>query len=172
MIYVGEEIKKLLQFDMVSSLINADTKLIDNKHSGKFISNLTYDVTHITNMLSDAVLALFKDSLTLIGLLIVMFTQNWKLSLIAIVMIPLASYASKSLAKRVGKVATEAQERSGFLNSYLIELFKNHKLIKIFQKENYEVNRSDKHLESLKNKTAKIRTVYVRISPVMETLPE
>tara|TARA_A100000164_G_scaffold233331_1_gene207097 strand:- start:3031 stop:4767 length:1737 start_codon:yes stop_codon:yes gene_type:complete len=170
MIHVGEEIKKLLQFNMVSSLINADTKLIDAKHSGKFISNLTYDVTHITNMLSDAVLALFKDSLTLIGLLIVMFTQNWKLSLIAIVMIPLASAASKSLGKRISKVATEAQEKSGFLNSYLIELFKNHKLIKIFQKENYEIERSDKHLENLKNKTAKIRTVYVRVSPVMETL--
>ena len=170
MIYVGEEIKKLLQFDMITSLINADTKLIDTKHSGKFISNLTYDVTHITNMLSDAVLALFKDSLTLIGLLIVMFTQNWKLSLIAIVMIPLASIASKTLGKRVSKVATEAQERSGFLNSYLIELFKNHKLIKIFQKENYEVKRSDKHLENLKDKNAKIRTVYVRISPIMETL--
>ena len=170
MIYIGEEIKKLLQFDMVSSLINADTKLIDAKHSGKFISNLTYDVTHITNMLSDAVLALFKDSLTLIGLLIVMFTQNWKLSLIAIIMIPLASFASKTLGKRISKVATEAQEKSGFLNSYLIELFKNHKLIKIFQKENYEIDRSDKHLENLKNKTAKIRTVYVRVSPFMETL--
>ena len=169
MIFVGEEIKKILQFDMITSLINADTKLIDKNHSGKFISNLTYDVTHITNMLSDAVLALFKDSLTLIGLLIVMFTQNWKLSLIAIIMIPLASIASKTLGKRVSKVATEAQERSGFLNSYLIELFKNHKLIKIFQKENYEVNRSDKHLESLKDKNAKIRTVYVRISPIMET---
>ncbi len=169
MIYVGEEIKKLLQFDMISSLIKADTKLIDGKHSGKFISNLTFDVTHITNMLSDAVLALFKDSLTLIGLLIVMFYQNWKLSLIAIVMIPLASTASKILAKRISKVATEAQERSGFLNSYLIELFKNHKLIKIFQKENFEINRSNYHLENLKDKNAKIRTVYVRVSPVMET---
>ena len=78
MIMVGEEIKKILQFDMISSLIKADTKLIDKKHSGKFISNLTYDVTHITNMLSDAILALFKDSLTLLGLLIVMFYQNWK----------------------------------------------------------------------------------------------
>ena len=75
MIYVGEEIKKLLQFDMISSLINADTKIIDKKHSGKFISNLTYDVTHITNLLSDAILALFKDSLTLLGLLTVMFYQ-------------------------------------------------------------------------------------------------
>ena len=97
MIIVGEEIKKLLQFDMISSLIRADTKLIDKKHSGKFISNLTYDVTHITNLLSDAVLALFKDSLTLLGLLIVMFYQNWKLSLISIIMIPLASAAAKSL---------------------------------------------------------------------------
>ena len=169
MIKVGEEIKKILQFDMVSSLIKADTKLIDGKHSGKFISNLTFDVTHITNMLSDAILALFKDSLTLIGLLIVMFYQNWKLSLISIVMIPLASIAAKTLGKRISKVATEAQERSGFLNSYLIELFKNHKLIKIFQKEYYEINRSDKHLEILKDKNAKIRTVYVRVSPIMET---
>ena len=169
MISVGEEIKKILQFDMVSSLIKADTKLIDTKHSGKFISNLTFDVTHITNMLSDAILALFKDSLTLLGLLIVMFYQNWKLSLISIVMIPLASIAAKTLGKRISKVATEAQERSGFLNSYLIELFKNHKLIKIFQKEYYEINRSDKHLEILKDKNAKIRTVYVRVSPIMET---
>ena len=169
MIVIGEEIKKLLQFDMISSLIKADTKLIDKKHSGKFLSNLTYDVTHITNLLSDAILALFKDSLTLIGLLFVMFYQNWKLSLIAIIMIPLASTAAKSLGKRIGKVTTEAQEKSGFLNSYLIELFKNHKLIKIFQNENYEINRSDKHLENLKVKNAKIRTVYVRVSPIMET---
>ena len=170
MISVGEEIKKLLQFDMISALIKADTKLIDKKHSGKFISNLTYDVTHITNMLSDAILALFKDSLTLVGLLIVMFYQNWKLSLIAIIMIPLASTAAKSLGKRIGKVTTEAQEKSGFLNTHLIEIFKNHKLIKIFQKENYEIARSNQHLENLKNKNAKIKTVYVRVSPIMETL--
>ena len=170
MISVGEEIKKLLQFDMISALIKADTKLIDKKHSGKFISNLTYDVTHITNMLSYAILALFKDSLTLVGLLIVMFYQNWKLSLIAIIMIPLASTAAKSLGKRIGKVTTEAQEKSGFLNTHLIEIFKNHKLIKIFQKENYEIARSNQHLENLKNKNAKIKTVYVRVSPIMETL--
>ena len=58
---------------MIKSLLKADTKLIDKKHSGKFISNLTYDVNMITNLLSFAVLNLFKDSLTLIGLLLVMF---------------------------------------------------------------------------------------------------
>ena len=169
MIGVGEEVKKKLQFDMTKSLINADTQLIENKHSGKFISSLTYDVTHITNLLSIAILNLFKDSLTLIGLLFVMFFQNWKLALISIIMIPLASFASRILGKRIKKVTTEAQEKSGYLTSYLVELFKNHKLIKIFQKEQYENLRANNHLEQLKEKNKKIQTVFVRMSPIMET---
>ena len=170
MIGVGEEVKKKLQFDMTRSLIKADTQLIDKKHSGKFISNLTYDVTHVTNLLSHALLTLFKDSLTLIGLLFVMFTQNWELALISIVMIPLAGISAKSLGKRVGKVTTQAQEKSGFLTTYLVELFKNHKLIKIFQKENYENSRANLYLEQLKDKNKKIQVVFVRMSPIMETL--
>ena len=170
MIGVGEEVKKRLQYDMTKSLIIADTETIDKKHSGNFISNLTYDVTHITNLLSHALLTLFKDSLTLIGLLCVMFIQNWQLALISIVMIPLAGLSAKTLGKRVGKVTTEAQEKSGFLTTYLVELFKNHKLIKIFQKENYENSRANLHLEQLKDKNKKIQVVFVRMSPIMETL--
>ena len=170
MINVGEEVKKKLQYDMLRSLIRADTKFIDKKHSGKFISNLIYDVGHITNLLSIAILNLFKDSLTLIGLLVVMFVQNWKLSLISIIMIPLASVAARTLGKRMGKVVTQAQEKSGFLTSYLVELFKNHKLIKIFQKEKFETSRADHHLDQLKDKSKKIGTVLVRMSPIMEIL--
>ncbi len=170
MIGVGEEVKKKLQLDMTKSLIKADTQIIDKKHTGKFISNLTYDVTHITNLLSHALLTLFKDSITLMGLLFVMFTQNWKLALISIVMIPLAGFSAKTLGKRVGKVTTQAQEKSGFLTSYLVELFKNHKLIKIFQKENYENSRVNLYLEQLKDKNKKIQVVFVRMSPIMETL--
>jgi len=170
MISVGEEIKKQLQFDMVNSLIKTDTQIIDKKHSGKFISNLTYDVTHITNLLSNALLALFKDSLTLIGLLTVMFLQNWKLSLISIIMIPLASVSAKVLGKRIGKVTTEAQEKSAYLTKYLVELFKNHKLVKIFQKESLEIKKAEKYLANLKDKNKKIHTVFIRVSPIMETL--
>ena len=170
MIGVGESVKKKLQYDMVNNLIDTDTQIIDKKHSGKFISNLTYDVTHITNLLSNAILTLFKDSLTLIGLLFVMFFQNWKLALISIVMIPLASISAKTLGKRISKVTTEAQQKSGFLTTYLVELFKNHKLVKIFQKENYEKDRADKFLEQLKEKSQKIQTVFVRMSPIMEVL--
>ncbi len=168
MIQVGEEVKKKLQFDMLRSLINADTHFIDQKHSGKFISNLTYDVQHITNLLSIAILNFVKDSLTLFGLLIVMFVQNWKLALISLIMIPLASFASRTLGKRMRKAATQAQEKSGFFTTYLVELFKNHKIAKIFQKENYEINRADFHLIGLMEKNKKISTLLVRMSPIME----
>ena len=170
MINVAEEVKKKIQIDMLSSFIKADTQQIENKHSGKYISNLNFDVNQITGMLSNSFLNFFKDGLTLIGLLTVMFIQNWKLSLISIIMIPLAGFFSKKLGKRVGKVVTEAQEKSGYLTTYLVELFKNHKLIKIFQRENYEKIRADENLSQLKDKNKKIQTVYVRMSPVMETL--
>ena len=170
MIGVSEEVRKDLQCDMLRNLISADTKLIDEKHTGKFISTLTNDVSHITNLVSVGILNLFKDSLTLVGLLFVMFFQNWKLSLIAIIMIPLATFAARSLGKRVGKVATEQMLKAGILNTYLIELFKNHKLIKIFQQEKYENNRAEKFINDVKEKAVKIATVYVRSSPIMETL--
>jgi len=170
MIGVGEEVKKMLQEDMLKSFISADTQFIENKHTGKYISNLTFDVSMITNLLTNALLNLFKDGLTLIGLLSVMFYQNWKLSLIAIIMIPLASAMARSLGKRVGKVTTEATEKSGLLTTYLIEIFKNHKLIKIFQTEEYENSRAKKYINELKEKSKKIGIVFVRATPIMETL--
>jgi len=99
-----------------------------------------------------------------------MFLQNWKLALISLIMIPLASFASRTLGKRMGKVATEAQEKSGFLTTYLVELFKNHKITKIFQKENFETHRADGHLGQLMEKNKKITTVLIRMSPIMEVL--
>ena len=168
MIKTSEEVKKNIQVDMLSSFIKADTELIDDKHSGKYISNLNFDVNQITGMLSNAFLSLFKDGLTLLGLMTVMFFQNWRLSLIAIIMLPIASITAKKLGKRIGKVATEAQEKSGDLNKYLIDLFKNHKIIKIFQREDYEYQRSEKFVNELKKKSIKIATVFIRSTPIME----
>ncbi len=168
MIKTAEEVKKSIQVNMLSSFIKADTETIEDKHSGKYISNLNFDVNQITGMLTNAFLSLFKDGLTLIGLLFVMFFQNWRLSLIAIIMIPIASIIAKRLGKRISKVVTEAQEKSGDLNKYLIDLFKNHKVIKIFQRENYEYERSEKFVNDLKEKSIKIATVFIRSSPIME----
>ena len=170
MIRISEEIRKALQMDMMKALIKADTHFIEKKHSGKIITNLINDVNFMTGLVSVAILNLFKDTLTLIGLMSVMFYQNWKLSLIAIIMIPLASFFAHSLGKRITKVTMQAMDQAGLVNTYLMEIFKNHKLIKIFQKESYETARADEGMKVLMDKGKKLNEIYARSSPIMEVL--
>ncbi len=170
MISISEEIRKALQMDMMKSLIKADTDFIEKKHTGKIIGNLINDVNYMTGLVSVAILNLFKDSLSLIGLMSVMFYQNWKLSIVAVIMIPLASFFARLLGKRITKVTSQAMERAGEVFTYLIEIFKNHKLIKIFQKESYETSRADKALEGVKDRAKKLNEIYARSSPIMEVL--
>ena len=70
----------------------------------------------------------------------------------------------------MSKITTQAQEKSGDLNRYLIDLFKNHKIIKIFQRENFEKNRSKIFVSNLKEKSEKIAAIYIRSTPIMEIL--
>ena len=170
MINVSQELKADVQKDMIKSLIASDTKFIDSAHTGKFISNLTMDVNLLVNLISTALLNVFKDSLSLIGLLSVMFFQNWKLSLIAIIMIPLATYLAKSLGKRMNKASVQAMDKSSLFTTRLVEIFKNHKLIKIFQREDHENKRSTKDIDELKSKIIKMTIIFNRNTPVMETL--
>ena len=170
LVKVGGEIKKMLQFQMMESILNSSVEGIDKKHSGKFISHLSYDTNLIQKLVTDTILLITKDTLTLIGLIGVMFYQNWKLALFAIIMIPLASIVAKSLGKRIGKVTTESQEASGLLNSFFIEILKNHKIIKIFQREDYENQRSNNFIDKFIKKVVKIQIVLNRATPIMETL--
>ena len=170
LIKVGGEIQRMMQTQIMQSILSSSVENIDKKHSGKFLSHLTYDTGLIQKLVTDTILLFTKDTLTLIGLIGVMFYQNWKLALFAIIMIPLASIAAKSLGKRIGKVATESQEVSGLLSTFFLEIIKNLKIIKIFLKEDYENERSDQFINNFKNKLVKIQTVMMRATPIMETL--
>ena len=85
-------------------------------------------------------------------------------------MIPLASIAAKSLGKRIGKVTTESQVASGLLNTFFLEIIKNHRIIKIFLREDYEGKRSNDYINKFKEKVIKIQTVMTRATPIMEIL--
>ena len=170
LIQVGGEVQKVLQLQIMQSILKSNVEKVNKKHSGKFLSHISYDAGLVKKLVTDTILLFSKDTLTLFALIGVMFYQNWKLALFAIVMIPLASAAAKSLGKRVGKVTTQSQEVSGFLNSFFIEIIKNHKIIKIFQNENYENSRLSKIINSFKEKVVKIEIVMTRATPIMETL--
>ncbi len=170
MIKVGQSIEKEIQHTLTKAIINADTQVLEKKHSGKFIGHLLFDAALIIQLVSTTILNLIKDSLTLIALLSLMFYQNWRLSLFAIIMIPLATITAKSLGKRINKITTQVQEKIGMITTYFSEILKNSKIIKTYQKEQFEFERADKFLEEAKEKGQKMGIILVRATPIMEVL--
>ena len=169
-IRVGHEICKELQVEMTSNILLSDAHTIESKHSGKYISHYLYDVSMIYNLVSTGLLNLMKDSLTLIVLVSLMFYQNWKLACFALIMMPLAAIVAKSLGRRIGKVTSQSADVSGTLSAYVSEMIKASRMIKIYQQEKFEFNKSEKILDLLKNKQIKMGLVMFRAQPIMEVL--
>ena len=134
-IRVGEEIAGAMQKKIALNILLSDIQTLEGRHSGKYISNVMYDTHHVQNLVSTGVLNLMKDSFSVIALVGVMVYQNWKLALFAMLMMPLAAGLAKSLGKRIGKAVGKAGEASGVLVTFLTEIFRGAKMIRIYQKE-------------------------------------
>ena len=155
---------------MTSRILESDIHTLETKHSGKYISHFLYDVGLIAQMVGTGVLNLMKDSLTLIVLTGVMFYQNWKLACFALIMMPMAAIVAKSMGKRLGKVTAESAVVAGDLSKFLSEMIKGSRMIKIYQQEKFEFNRSSKILKLFMEKNIKIASVIIRATPIMELL--
>jgi len=169
-IRVGEEVAGQLQKKIAINILKSDIETLDNRHSGKYISNVMFDTHHVRTLVSTGVLNLMKDSFTLIALTAVMFYQNWKLTLFAIIMMPLAGGLAKSLGKRIGKATSKAGTSSGILASFLTEIFKGSKMIRIYQKEDEENQKATEFIDDLVEKNIKIGSIVIRATPIMECL--
>ena len=169
-IKVGYSITKELQQDMTQTILKSDTFRLEDKHSAKFISNFLFDTTLLRDLVSFSLLNLMKDSLTLIALLGLMFYQNWKLAIFALLMIPFAAIIARRLGKRMNKASAQAQEKSGNLSKFLSEILKNSKIIKIYQKEDFEFQRTYKAISEMINKLTKIAIITIQATPLMEVL--
>ena len=169
-IKVGALIAGELQKKIAKNILLSDMSTLENRHSGKYISNVMYDSGAVTHLVSTGVLNIMKDSFSLIALVSLMFYQNWKLASFAIFMMPLAILFAKSLGKRIGKAQGEASTKSGILIEYLTEIFKAAKIIKIYQKEERENINSRKVIDDAIEKNIKISSILIRATPVMETL--
>ena len=169
-IRVGEEVAGALQKKIAYNILSSDIQTLDNKHSGKYISNIMYDTHNVQNLVSTGVLNLMKDSFSVIALVSLMFYQNWKLALFAILMMPLAGGLAKSLGKRMGKATSKAGISSGNLVSFLSEILKGSKMIRIYQRENEENEKANNVIDDLVEKNIKIGSIIIRATPIMEAL--
>ena len=169
-IRVGEEVAGELQKKIATNILLSDIETLDNRHSGKYISNVMFDTHHVRTLVSTGILNLMKDSLTLVALTCVMFYQNWKLTLFALIMMPLAGGLARSLGKRIGKATSRAGVSSGNLASFLTEIFKGSKMIRIYQKETEEDKKANQFIDDLVEKNIKIGSIIIRATPIMECL--
>ena len=170
LIKISNNVVKTMQTQLASCILKSDINTIESKHSGKYLAHFFYDVGQVSALVGSGVLNLMKDSLTLIVLVGLMFYQNWNLALFALIMMPLAVIVAKSLGKRIKKAVTESAEIEGGLTSYLSEVIKGTRMIKIYQQENFEFDRSTKKIDERTNIQIKIGNILIRATPIMEIL--
>ena len=169
-IRVGEEVAGELKKKIAKNILLSDIETLENRHSGKYISNIMFDTHQVQNLVSTGVLNLMKDSFSVVALVSLMFYQNWKLALFAILMMPLAGGLAKSLGKRIGKATGKAGESSGRLVAFLSEIIRGSKMIRIYQKEDEENHKANEVINDVVEKNIKIGSVLIRATPIMEAL--
>ena len=170
LIRIGEEVAGELQKKIANNILTSDIQTLDNRHSGKYISNIMYDSHHVKSLVSTGVLNLMKDTFSVIALVSLMFYQNWKLASFAIFMMPLAGGLAKSLGKRISKATEKAGDSSGNLVTFLSEMFKGARMIRIYQKENEENKKANSVINGFVEKNIKIASIIIRATPLMEIL--
>ena len=169
-IKVGIKIIKNIQTLMAKKFLLSDISHITKKHSGKYLSNFTNDTKILFDVLTGAVVTLFKETFTLIALLGLMFYHDWQLSLLAIVMIPIAAICSKNLGKRMGKKVHVSLEASDKFMKFLSELIKGSWLIKIYQKEEEELKRISMIIDERFKAIRKVEQTRLGAGPIMEII--
>ena len=169
-IKVGIKIIKNIQTLMAKKFLLSDISHITKKHSGKYLSHFTNDTGVLFGVLTGAVVTLFKESFTLIALLGLMFYHDWQLSLLAIIMIPIAAISSKNLGKKMGKKVNISLEASDKFMKFLSEIIKGSWLIKIYQKEEEELKRISMIIDERFKAIRKVEQTRLGAGPIMEVI--
>jgi subfamily B ATP-binding cassette protein MsbA len=169
-IKVGIKIITNIQTLMAKKFLLSDISHITMKHSGRYLSNFTNDTGILFGVLTGVVVTLFKESVTLVALLGLMFYHDWQLSLLAIVMIPIAAISSKSLGKKMGKKVNISLEASDKFMKYLSEVIKGSWLIKIYQKEEEELKKISIVIDERYKAVRKVEQTRLGAGPIMELI--
>ena len=169
-IKVGIKIIKNIQTLMAQKFLLSDISHITKKHSGKYLSNFTNDTTILFTVLTGVVVTLFKETFTLIALLALMFYHDWQLSLLAMIMIPVAAISSKNIGKKMGKKVHVSLEASDKFMKFLSEIIKGSWLIKIYQKEEDELKKISMIIDERFKAIRKVEQTRLGAGPIMEII--
>ncbi len=170
MAFVGLRIIADNQTRLYRHLIGMDLGFFNSMPSGRLVSRFLVDINHMRVAVSNALTGFGKDLLSLIGLVGVMFFQDWELALIAFFVFPAAVYPIVRLGKRMRKVTANTQEETGLFSAILDQSFQGIRVVKAYGMENYETSRVSTLVERIFKLTIKSARIRALSSPIMETL--
>ena len=167
---IGQRVVTDLRNELYNHIQRQSLAFFTNHPTGTLMSRITNDVNLIQGAVSEAVTSLFKDSFTIIGLIILIFYRDWKLAIIAMFVFPLTIYPIAKFGTMMRNVATRTQVTMGSLTSLLQETISGTRIVKAFGMEEYEGKRFAKENEDLFNLFMKSVSIRAISSPLMEFL--
>ncbi len=126
---------------MFARLVRFPTRFFDDNSSGVLLSRVAYDVTGVTSAATTVLTVAIKDSIAVLGLLAWLLYLNWKLTMIALAVVPLIVWAVRLISRRLRSMAREAQHAMGDLAHVLEETIECHRVVKVFGGHEYEMKR-------------------------------
>ena len=169
-INISFKVKESIQKSLAEKILHSDLSYIHDNHSGKFISNFTEDTHKLQNVTQTVALNSTKEIISLFFLIALMINKDFYLSLLALVLIPIAALIARKLGKRMGKAVYGALEANEAFTKYLSEILKAVTLIKIFQREKDEMSKLGKIIKNWIIKSTKVEKTRLGSAPMMETL--
>ena len=168
--YVGQRVVTDIRELVFRSMQKQPLSFFDKTPTGSNISRIVNDTALIQSTVSDSVAAILKDILSIIGLIAVAIHMEWKLSLIAFVVLPFSIYPIVTFGRRLRKIGFNLQRYIARLTSFLHETITGQRIVKAFSMEEYENKRFVVENETLFKIVMKRTRIRALSHPVMEVI--
>lgn len=142
----------------------------DNKPAGDLISTVTADIDSIQDFISQALLGIVVNVLTLVGMLLVMFYLNWRFTLIALSVTPFLFAVVYTYTRRIKQASRALRKKEGEVVSVVAEVLNSIRVVKAFAREDYEEARlAQQSLENVEI-ALRARSLKAKLAPVVQVI--
>ena len=168
--WVADRVVLDLRAAMFARLVRFPTRVFDDQSSGALLSRVAYDVANVSAAATTVLTTVVRDSIVIAGMLAWLFYLNWKLTLVALVIAPLVALFVRVLSQRLRRMARASQHALGDVVHVLEETIECHRVVKVFGGQDYEAQRFQRAIGSLRGFNMKQKVPEALITPVTHFL--
>ncbi|HLN49385.1 MAG TPA: lipid A export permease/ATP-binding protein MsbA [Steroidobacteraceae bacterium] len=168
--WVGRQVIKGLRRDVFSHYLRLPTPYLDRAQSGHLLSKLTNNIELVASAATSAAISLIGDSLTIIGLLITLFYMNWRLAAFCITVAPVIAWLMQVANRSFRRYSERIQTSMGDITRVAKEAIDAHRLIKIFNAEDHQIDRFEQVNELNRASNMKLARAKSISNPVVQCI--